>query len=932
VAQQDADNRFIRLALAISPQGRLHVEEMAQDDLAASGLPESTARRVLLAFSDGPARGLLHLATVELQTPLPASLGYARDVAKDYLTALCHAFGMDGSTELAPIAPPPGEELAFRVLQGPPMKGLEYLSAEVLQSWWRELDEFVRGEIHAFPGGAQAYLREKNPLWRLVGRVTFHLAENKRDEQYPFAFMASYSSRLSAQGRLQHLPMAKALQEHAGAKNRQALISLLSPIQAASENSAMVKELVDSGDIYRPLAWTPRQAYGFLQDIPAMEESGLIVRVPDWWKAKRPPRPIVNATIGQRKCSVLSADSLLDYTVGVCLDGEALSDEEIQSLLSAGDGLVRLKGQWVEVDREKLSAALEHWKQVEAQVKGGGLTFFEGMRLLSGADLRGNAEDAAADSVQEWSRVAAGDWLEEVLAQIRDPQRLDGGVPAELHATLRPYQHVGMRWLRFLMQLRLGACLADDMGLGKTIQVLALLLDIRALRQTGVVHPPAGVPSEAQPGAAVPKALPSLLVVPASLIANWKAEIARFAPVLSAWVAHPSEQDECEGDPGQSLDKHDLVITTYGMAARLAWLRQRDWNVVVLDEAQAIKNSGTRQTRAVKELKACARIALTGTPVENRLSDLWSLFDFLNPGLLGSAKVFAKYAKALEKREHNPYGPLRALVRPYILRRLKTDKSIIADLPDKTEMKTYCGLSHRQAAIYAQSVKELSGLLENSDGIQRKGIVLAFLMRLKQICNHPSQWLGDNGYEPADSGKFQRISDICQELAQRQEKALVFTQFREIADPLASHLQGVFGRPGLVLHGQTPVAKRREMVAAFQEEDGPPFFVLSLKAGGVGLNLTAATHVIHFDRWWNPAVENQATDRAFRIGQKRNVLVHKFICQGTVEEKIDQLIEEKVGLANDLLGDGGGEKLLTEMTNDELLRFVSLDITRTEEA
>jgi non-specific serine/threonine protein kinase len=799
------------------------------------------------------------------------------------------------------------------------MKGLEYLSASVLRIWWQELDECVREDIRAFAGGAQAYLREKNPLWRLVGRVTFHLAENKRDEQHPFAFMASYSSRLSAQGRLQHLPLARALQDYAGSKNRQALISLLSPIQAASEHSAMVKELVDSGDIYRPLAWTPRQAYGFLQDIPTMEEAGVIVRVPDWWKAKRPPRPVVNATIGQRKGSALSAESLLDYSVGMCLDGQALTDAEIQSLLSAGDGLVRLKGQWVEVDREKLSAALEHWKQVEAQVRDGGLTFFEGMRLLSGVDVNGGAQEAATDAVRKWSRVAAGDWLEETLAQLRDPQRLDSGAPADLRATLRPYQHVGMRWLRFLTQLRLGACLADDMGLGKTIQVLALLLGIRVSRQT------------AAEGDGDTKVLPSLLVVPASLIANWKAEIARFAPNLSAWVAHPSEQDGYESDPAQSLDQHDLVITTYGMAARLAWLRQREWNLVVLDEAQAIKNSGTRQTRAVKELKAYARIAMTGTPVENRLSDLWSLFDFLNPGLLGSAKAFAQYAKALEKREHNPYGPLRALVRPYVLRRLKTDKSIIADLPDKTEMKTYCGLSRRQAGIYEQSVKELSGLLERSDGIQRKGIVLAFLMRLKQICNHPSQWLGDNGYEPEESGKLQRLGEICQELAQRQEKALVFTQFREIADPLAGYLQGVFGRPGLVLHGQTPVAKRREMVAAFQEEAGPPFFVLSLKAGGVGLNLTAATHVIHFDRWWNPAVENQATDRAFRIGQKRNVLVHKFICRGTVEEKIDKLIEEKVSLANDLLGDGGGEKLLTEMTNDELLRFVSLDITKTIE-
>jgi superfamily II DNA or RNA helicase len=920
MAQQKADNHSAWLALVISPQGRLHVEESADSESGSLALPELAAKRVLEAFSDSPSRGLLHLATTELQTPLPACLGYARDMAKDYLTAMCHAAGIDGSSELTPVSPPPSAELAFRVLQAPPMKGLEYLSAEVLQSWWRELDEFVRGEILAFAGGAQAYLREKNPLWRMVGRVTFHLAENKRDEQHPFAFMASYTSRLSAQGRPQHLPMARALQEYAGAKNRQALISLLSPIQAASQKSTLVKELVDSGDVYRPLAWTPRQAYGFLQDIPAMEEAGLIVRVPDWWKAKRPPRPVVSATIGQRKSAVLSAESLLDYSVGVCLDGAALTDQEVVALLSADDGLVRFKGQWIEVDREKLSAALEHWKRVEAQVKGGGLTFFEGMRLLSGADMAGDAQDATADSVRQWSRVAAGDWLEETLAQLRDPQQLDGSVQVELRATLRPYQHVGMRWLRFLTQLRLGACLADDMGLGKTIQVLAMLLEIRAIRQTD------------RAGDGTDKAPPSLLVVPASLIANWMAEIARFASTLSVWVAHPSEQDDCESDPGQSLNKHDLVITTYGMAARLAWLRQRDWGVVILDEAQAIKNSGTRQTRAVKELKARSRIAMTGTPVENRLSDLWSLFDFLNPGLLGSAKAFAKYAKALEKRQHNPYGPLRTLVRPYILRRLKTDKSIIADLPDKTEMKAYCGLSRRQTAVYEQSVKELASLLERSDGIQRKGIVLAFLMRLKQICNHPSQWLGDNGYAPADSGKFQRIADICQELAQRQEKALVFTQFREIADPLAGHLAGVFGRPGLVLHGQTPVGKRREMVSAFQEEDGPPFFVLSLKAGGVGLNLTAASHVIHFDRWWNPAVENQATDRAFRIGQQRNVLVHKFICQGTVEDKIDKLIEEKVGLANDLLGDGGGEKLLTEMSNDELLRFVALDIRKTGEA
>jgi non-specific serine/threonine protein kinase len=901
---------------SISPQGRLHLEETAEPE--APPLPEPIARRVLRAFADGPSRGLLHLATVELQTLLPPGLGYARDFARDYLTRLCHTPGLDGAAELAPLAPPPAEELAFRAIQAPPMQGLEYLSAEVLSGWWRELDDFVRGEVRAFPGGAQAYLQGKNPLWRLVGRVTFHLAENKRDTEHPFAFMASYGSRLSAQARLQHLPLAKALHDYAGARNREALIALLSPIQRASEKTALVKDLVDSGDIYRPLGGAPRQADRFLQEIPALVEAGLIIRVPDWWKARRPPRPGVSVTVGQRPGSKLDADALLSFSVGVCLDGQALDEQDVQALLAAQEGLVRLKGQWVEVDREKLSAALEHWKRVERHVRDGGLTFFEGMRLLAGADVNGDAPEDPAQALREWSRVTAGEWLDQTLARLRDPQLLSDPAPGELRGVLRPYQHVGMRWLRFLSQLRLGACLADDMGLGKTIQVLALLLDVRT-----------GRPAAGPDGA---KTVPSLLVVPASLIANWKSEIARFAPALSVWIAHPSEQQACQEEPGPELGGCDLVITTYGMVGRLAWLRQRAWNLVILDEAQAIKTAGARQTRAVKELKAAARIALTGTPVENRLGDLWSLFDFLNPGLLGSAKAFAQYAKGLAQRENNPYGPLRSLVRPYILRRLKTDKSIIADLPDKTEMKTYCGLTRRQAALYEQSVRELAGLLEQSDGIQRRGVILAFLMRLKQICNHPSQWLGDNGYDGADSGKFQRLADICQELAQRQEKALVFTQFREIADPLASHLAGVFRRPGLVLHGQTPVGKRPGMVAAFQQEDGPPFFVLSLKAGGVGLNLTAASHVIHFDRWWNPAVENQATDRAFRIGQKRNVLVHKFICQGTVEEKIDQLIADKVSLAHDLLGDGGGEKLLTEMSNDELLQFVSLDIHKTVDA
>jgi non-specific serine/threonine protein kinase len=349
--------------------------------------------------------------------------------------------------------------------------------------------------------------------------------------------------------------------------------------------------------------------------------------------------------------------------------------------------------------------------------------------------------------------------------------------------------------------------------------------------------------------------------------------------------------------------------------------------LVVLDEAQVIKNPDAKQTRTAKALSARARFALTGTPIENRLGDLWSIFDFLNPGLLGSSKEFTNFIKRLADRPHNSYGPLRELVRPYILRRLKTDKTVIADLPDKTEVKAFCQLSRKQAALYQQAVKELAEQLADAEGIRRKGLVLSFLMRFKQICNHPSQWLGDDNWSEDDSGKWARLRDIAEVIAAKQEKMLVFTQFREVIAPLAAFLESIYGHPGLVLHGETEVKKRKQVVRRFQEDEAVGFFVLSLKAGGAGLNLTAASHVVHFDRWWNPAVENQATDRAFRIGQTKNVLVHKFVCRGTVEEKIDQLIESKQQLSKDLL-EGGADLLLTELKDEELLKLVALDINK----
>jgi len=885
--------------LTITPRGHLLVRDVAVDTAH-----QPVSRRVIEAYLESPSRGMLVSATRENLVVMPASFEFARSIAQFYLASLCRAVLVEGSPDV-PDIPPPSPDLERAIVGAPPMPGLEYLTLEVLDQWWHGLDELVRVEMKRHSGGAQGYLREHNPQWRSVGRVTLHLAENKRDAEYPFAFLATFANGLTPQGKVKHEPLANALREYAGERNRAALLNLLLPISKAAESSKLIHELVDSEEIYHPLAWTPRTAYEFLKDIPVFEAAGLIVRVPNWWNARKPPRPAVSVKVDSKQAATIGIDAMLKFSTSVSLNGEALSPGEIAELLASSGGLIPLKGQWVEVDPEKLQQALDHWKQVERDVRQDGISFFEGMRLLSGANLMKPGAEETGGTVREWTSLEAGPKLDAVLSRLRSPETLQEKVPPGLKANLRAYQQTGYRWLRFLTSLGLGACLADDMGLGKTIQVISLLLALKRDKQRAA----------------------SVLVVPASLIANWKSELAKFAPSLSIAVVHPSESSR-NGVPIEktNADSFDLVVTTYGMLTRTEWLRRHAWRLAILDEAQAIKNSGTRQTKAVKELMAGARIALTGTPVENRLSDLWSVFDFLNPGLLGTAKQFSTFVKRLRDAPNPSFEPLRNLVQPYLLRRLKTDKRVIADLPDKTEVNTYCALTRHQAALYQNAVDDLAAQLKNADGIARRGIVLSQLMRLKQICNHPVQATGHGAYDPDRSGKFRRLGELVDEIASRQEKVLVFTQFREMTEPLATFLGTRFERPGLALHGGTSVKKRKELVEAFQREDGPPFFVLSLKAGGTGLNLTAASHVLHFDRWWNPAIENQATDRAFRIGQRRNVLVHKFICQGTIEERIDEMIAQKKSIAGEVIGQESTEVLLTEMDDDSLLKFISLDL------
>ena len=867
----------LSLATFLTPQGALRLETGEDEPPADAALAA--------AFARGAGHGLLHLGLGGAQKALPPDLAFWRGFALRLVAARCRADG------------PPEPDLAGLVEAAPPLRGGEYLDAVALEALWLETARAFEAELAASGDSLDGYLAAHDSRWRHVGRVHFNLAENRKDVELPFAFLATYVPGIAAHGALRHAPLGAALREYAGAGAKGELLRLLEPVSRASAACGWLKEIVDSGEIFHPLRWTPAEAMRLLGDVAALEAAGVVVRMPAGWPGARPSRPQAQATVGVKAPSLVGAAQVLDFEIAVTLDDEALTGAEIASL-RAQNGLAMLRGKWVEVDGARIDAALGRYAEIERRAQAEGVSFAQAMRLLAGADIGDKAEAAAT---ADWGQVKAGPWLAQTLEASRRPETLASALPGEkLNATLRPYQEAGVRWLGFLTRLGLGACLADDMGLGKTLQTLALILTLGRGR-------------------------PCLIVAPASLLANWAAEAERFAPSLRVWVAHPAfAAPEALQAAEESLAGTDLVVTSYGALLRQDWLSRTRWRLLVIDEAQAIKNAGAKQTRAVKAVQADARIALTGTPVENNLADLWSLFDFLNPGLLGSAKAFQTFVKRLAQREPPSHAPLRKLIAPYILRRMKTDRRVIADLPDKTEVKAFCGLSRQQAALYQATVETFEERLKASDGMSRRGLVLSTLMRLKQICNHAAQGL-DGDFERGDSGKFARLAEIAATVSSRQEKLLVFTQFAEMVEPLAGELARAFARPGLTLTGATAVAKRKALVKSFQEDERAPFFVLSLKAGGSGLTLTAANHVVHFDRWWNPAVENQATDRAFRIGQRRNVLVHKFVCRGTIEERIDALIESKRQMAEDVLS-GGGEINLTELGDRELLALVRLDL------
>ncbi|EEP71040.1 non-specific serine/threonine protein kinase [Micromonospora sp. ATCC 39149] len=580
-------------------------------------------------------------------------------------------------------------------------------------------------------------------------------------------------------------------------------------------------------------------------------------------------------------------DALVDYRWEVSLGDESISAEELAALAELKTPLVRLRGRWVELDPARLAAGLRLLRSA------GELTVADLLRL-------GLAESDSADALPVLE-VSADGALGDLLAGQAERRLTPLDPPPAFAGTLRPYQRRGLAWLAFLQSLGLGGVLADDMGLGKTVQLLALL---------------AGDP---------PDAGPTLLVCPMSLVGNWQREAARFTPKLRVHVHHGAERARGD-DFVAAVHAADLVLTTYSVAARDAVdLAGIDWHRVVVDEAQAIKNASTRQAEAVRALPARHRIAVTGTPVENRLADLWSIMQFANPGLLGPAASFRKaYAEPIERHgDAEAAERLRRMTGPFVLRRLKTDSSVISDLPEKLEMEVLCNLTAEQAGLYQAVVDDMLARIESSDGIERRGLVLAAMTRLKQVCNHPAQLLRDGSALTGRSGKLARLEEILDEVLAAGEKALLFTQYAEFGGMLRGHLSARFGREVLFLHGGVGKADRDAMVTRFQSDAGPPLFVLSLKAGGTGLTLTAANHVVHVDRWWNPAVEDQATDRAFRIGQRRRVQVRKFVCAGTLEEKVAAMIAEKRSLAASVVGTG--EQWVTELSTDRLRELFALE-------
>ncbi|BAY48421.1 putative helicase [Scytonema sp. HK-05] len=648
------------------------------------------------------------------------------------------------------------------------------------------------------------------------------------------------------------------------------------------------------------------EAFDFLRESAwVLEDAGFKVIVPAWYTPAGRRRAKIRLKASGSKLSAtksktksyFSLDSLVEYQYELAIGDQVVTSQEWEQLINAKTPLVHFRGQWMELDRDKMQQFLEFW-QSHADEKSE-MTMLEFLQR-------------SAEAGDDWE-FEYDEFLSETMAKLQDKSRLEPiSELLQLQGNLREYQKRGVSWLQYLERLGLNGCLADDMGLGKSVQVIARLVQERDEGDGGVTS----------------SVMPTLLIAPTSVVGNWQKEILKFAPHLKTMVHHGSNRIQQQADFKAASLQHDVVISSFTLARKdEKLLSSVNWQRVVLDEAQNIKNPKAAQTKAILKLSAKHKLALTGTPVENRLLDLWSIFNFLNPGYLGKEAQFRKSFEIPIQKENDKIKSttLKKLVEPLILRRVKTDQSIINDLPDKIEQKLYTNLTKEQASLYEVVVKDVEEKLQTAEGIQRKGLILSTLMKLKQICNHPAQFLQDGSeFLPERSHKLSRLAEMVEEALSEGENLLIFSQFTEICENIEKYLKHSLHCNTYYLHGGTSRQRREKMIAEFQDpETESSVFILSLKAGGVGITLTKANHVFHFDRWWNPAVENQATDRAFRIGQKKNVFVHKFVAIGTLEERIDQMIEDKKKLSAAVVG--ADESWLTELDNEAFKELIALN-------
>ncbi len=753
--------------------------------------------------------------------------------------------------------------------------GSENVTVEWIKNILNNLLVVYKNEIKIFDGNVDLYFTNKNKTLVVPSRVYFHMVESPNGD-LPFAFLVTYTTIVDRV--IKHLPLRYALREYSNIEDE--FKELTKCLYKVGKESLFIRNLIQSGEIFSPIYFSTDDAYTFLKEIPLYEKNGIVCRIPNWWK-QRNNTTTIKIDIQQKKrdgfgyfgvCNLVNVSPKMKY------QGIEITQSEIEDLLITSEGLSLIKGKWIEIDKNKLKSLLDGYEII----KNDGSSLSEFINIYK-SNIFDSNDINVEFNYENWTKNLVNKSLEKYPA-LRN-------VPNEFHGSLRPYQYEGFKWLVGMSQYGFGMCLADDMGLGKTVQILAFLLSYQKYHNKNV-----------------------LLIVPASLIGNWEMELKKFAPSIDYYVARYINSNSIK------IKTTFLTITTYQVSQNLISIYDINWGIVILDEAQAIKNPETKTAKKIKSIKRELSIALTGTPIENNLLNLWSIFDFLNPGLLGNESEFRNMYD-IKSSNFNNVSKINKIIKPFILRRQKTDKEIISDLPEKCENILYTELTKKQIILYKKIVSELENktISDKNQFIQKK-ILLTAILQLKQICNHPSQFTGDGDYSITDSGKFIMLKHLCENIFEKREKVLIFTQFKEITEPLNNLLKNIFGKEGFIITGETPNKQRDKYVNKFQNDD-IPYMILSIKAAGVGLNLTSATNVIHFDRWWNPAVENQATDRAYRIGQKKCVNVYKFTTKDTIEEIISSLMETKIQLSESILGNIDNN-IFNKLSNEEILKSI----------